>query len=141
MDVHVVDHPLAKARLSTMRDARTDSAAFRAALHELTVMLVYEATRSVPVKIEKIHTPVARTDGYKLAKPPLLVPVLRAGLGMAEAALGLLPDADVLRWRAEDVRVVVRPSGTEPKLKAYLEVVGDPAALDDLRAELTPRLS
>ena len=49
MDVHVVDHPLAKARLSTMRDARTDSAAFRAALHELAVMLVYEATRDLPV--------------------------------------------------------------------------------------------
>ena len=46
----------------------------------------------------------------------------------------------MLRWRAEGVRVVVRPSGTEPKLKAYLEVVGDPAGLDALRAELTPRL-
>ena len=95
MDVHVVDHPLAKARLSTMRDARTDSAAFRAALHELTVMLVYEATRDVPVKTERIHTPVARTDGFKLAKPPLLVPVLRAGLGMADQAHKLIPDAQM----------------------------------------------
>ena len=95
MDVHVVDHPLAKARLSTMRDARTDSAAFRAALHELTVMLVYEATRGVPVKTERIHTPVARTEGYRLAKPPLLVPVLRAGLGMADQAHKLIPDAQM----------------------------------------------
>lgn len=95
MDVHVVDHPLAKARLSTMRDARTDSAAFRAALHELTVMLVYEATRDVPVKTERIHTPVARTEGYKLASPPLLVPVLRAGLGMADQAHKLIPDAQM----------------------------------------------
>src|SRR4030088_3001361 len=67
MDVLVVDHPLAKARLSTMRDARTDSAAFRAALSELTMMLVYEATRDVPGRTAPIHTPAARTEGYTLA--------------------------------------------------------------------------
>jgi uracil phosphoribosyltransferase len=95
MDVVEVDHPLAKARLTTMRDARTDSAAFRAALHELTVMLIYEAMRDAPVRVERIHTPVARTDGYELANPPLLVPVLRAGLGMADQAHRLIPDAQM----------------------------------------------
>ena len=95
MDVLVVDHPLAKDRLSTMRDARTDSAGFRAALHELTLMLIYEATRDAPVRAERIHTPVARTDGYKLANPPLLVPVLRAGLGMADQAHKLIPEAQM----------------------------------------------
>ncbi|WP_017986798.1 uracil phosphoribosyltransferase [Amycolatopsis methanolica] len=95
MDVLVVDHPLAKARLSTMRDARTDSAAFRAALHELTVMLIYEATREAPVRTERIHTPVARTDAYRLPHPPLLVPVLRAGLGMADQAHKLIPEAQM----------------------------------------------
>lgn len=95
MDVHVVDHPLAKARLSTMRDARTDSAAFRAALQELTFMLVYEAMRDAPLSIERIHTPVARTDAYRLADPPFLVPVLRAGLGMADQAHKLIPDAQM----------------------------------------------
>ncbi|AHI01360.1 uracil phosphoribosyltransferase [Kutzneria viridogrisea] len=95
MDVLVVNHPLARARLTTMRDARTDSAAFRAALHELTVMLIYEAMREAPVRVERIHTPVARTDGYRLANPPLLVPVLRAGLGMADQAHKLIPDAQM----------------------------------------------
>jgi len=95
MDVLVVDHPLAAARLSTMRDARTDSAAFRAALHELTVMLIYEATRNAPVRTERIHTPVARTDAIRLANPPLLVPVLRAGLGMADQAHKLIPEAQM----------------------------------------------
>lgn len=95
MDVLVVDHPLAKDRLSTMRDARTDSAAFRAALHELTIMLIYEATRDAPVTAERIHTPVARADGYRLADPPLLVPVLRAGLGMADEAHKLIPAAQM----------------------------------------------
>jgi uracil phosphoribosyltransferase len=91
----VVDHPLAAARLTTMRDARTEPAAFRASLRELTLMLVYEATREVAVERYPIHTPVARTTGVRLAKPPLLVPVLRAGLGMAESAFGLLPEAEM----------------------------------------------
>jgi uracil phosphoribosyltransferase len=95
MDVHVIDHPLAKARLTTMRDARTDNAAFRAALQSLTMMLVYEATRALAVKSESIHTPVARTTGFSLADPPLLVPVLRAGLGMADQAQKMIPEAQM----------------------------------------------
>lgn len=95
MDVTVVDHPLARTRLTALRDVRTDAAAFRAALREITTMLVYEATRSVPVENYPIETPVAPTNGTRLANPPLLVPVLRAGLGMTEAALGLLPESKV----------------------------------------------
>jgi len=95
VEILVVDHPLAAARLTVMRDARTDSQTFRAQLRELTVLLVYEATRDAQVQAEPIHTPVARTVGVRLANPPLLVPVLRAGLGMAEAAFGLLPEAQM----------------------------------------------
>ncbi|MDG4767896.1 uracil phosphoribosyltransferase [Solwaraspora sp. WMMD406] len=95
MDVLVVEHPLAQSRLTAMRDARTDSAAFRAALHELTTMLVYEAARSFPVESYPVTTPVAPTDGIRLANPPLLVPVLRAGLGMADSALALLPESSM----------------------------------------------
>jgi uracil phosphoribosyltransferase len=93
MEVRVIDHPLAKARLTTMRAEGTDSAEFRAALQELTVMLVYEATREAPVVEEGIRTPVAPAVGHRLANPPLLVPVLRAGLGMADQAHKLIPDA------------------------------------------------
>lgn len=93
MDVLVIDHPLAKARLTTMRDAGTDNAGFRAALQELTVMLVYEATRQSPVDEVSIRTPVAPAVGHRLANPPLLVPVLRAGLGMADQAHKLIPGA------------------------------------------------
>ncbi len=95
MDIQVVDHPLAKARLSTMRDARTDSAAFRAALQELTLMLLYEATRESEVAEYPLHTPVAKTTGTRLAAPPLLVPVLRAGLGMADQAHRLIPESQM----------------------------------------------
>jgi uracil phosphoribosyltransferase len=93
VDVLVVDHPLASTRLTAMRDASTDPAAFRAALRGLSSMLVYEATRAFAVEHFEVRTPVAPTQGTRLAKPPLLVPVLRAGLGMADAALELLPDS------------------------------------------------
>lgn len=95
METLVIDHPLGAARLTTMRDERTEPAAFRAALRELTLMLVYEATRRLPVTRAQIVTPVAPTDGFTITTPPLLVPVLRAGLGMAEAAFGLLPEAQM----------------------------------------------
>lgn len=91
----MVDHPLAKARLTAMRDAGTDSATFRASLHELTTMLVYEAARTFPVEHHPVHTPVATAQGTRLRRPPLLVPVLRAGLGMTDAALGLLPESSM----------------------------------------------
>jgi uracil phosphoribosyltransferase len=95
VDVLVVDHPLAKSRLTAMRDTRTEPGAFRAALHELTTMLAYEATRAWPIEKEPVQTPVATADGVRLANPPLLVPVLRAGLGMANAALALLPESSM----------------------------------------------
>ncbi|EIU39057.1 uracil phosphoribosyltransferase [Mycobacteroides abscessus 6G-0728-R] len=93
--MHVVEHPLAAARLTTLRDARSDNAAFRTALRDLTLMLVYEATGSVPVESSTVRTPVAETTGYRLANPPLLVPVLRAGLGMVDQAHALIPEARV----------------------------------------------
>jgi len=95
MDVLVVDHPLAVSRLTTMRDARSNNAVFRSALRELTLMLIYEATRDATVIAETVHTPVARAVGRRLANPPLLVPVLRAGLGMADQAHALIPEAQM----------------------------------------------
>ena len=95
MDVSVIDHPLAAARLTALRDERTDNATFRAALRELTSMLVYEATRDAPSEAVPIRTPLAQTTGSRLAKPPLLVPVLRAGLGMVSEAHAAIPESRV----------------------------------------------
>jgi uracil phosphoribosyltransferase len=95
VDVHVVDHPLAAARLTTLRDEQTNSAGFRAALRDLTLMLVYEATRDAPRETVTVRTPLAEAVGTRLANPPLLVPVLRAGLGMVDQAHALLPEARV----------------------------------------------
>jgi uracil phosphoribosyltransferase len=95
VDVQVVDHPLAQSRLTVLRDERTDSGAFRAALHELTTMLLYEATRAIPMERYPVRTPVELAEGVRVANPPLLVPVLRAGLGMSEAALAMLPESSM----------------------------------------------
>src|SRR3954451_2273745 len=74
-----------------MRDERSTNSEFRAALRELATLLVYEPTRTLERADQPITTPVAPTTGTAIANPPLLVPVLRAGLGMAEAAFNLLP--------------------------------------------------
>jgi uracil phosphoribosyltransferase len=91
----VVDHPIVQARLTVMRDESSSNAEFRAALRELATLLVYEATRELATTDEQIITPVAPTTGVTIANPPLLVPVLRAGLGMAEAAFNLLPESQM----------------------------------------------
>jgi uracil phosphoribosyltransferase len=95
LDVVVVDHPLATSRLSIMRDVRTDNATFRAALGGLTMILIYEASRNLTTEQMPIQTPVERTFATRLASPPLLVPVLRAGLGMADQALAMMPESQM----------------------------------------------
>lgn len=95
MRTHTVDHPLASALLTIMRDARTPNPAFRGALRDLTGILIYEALREAPLTTFEISTPVAVTEGVRLAHPPLLVPVLRAGLGMVDAASELIPESRV----------------------------------------------
>ncbi len=95
VDVSVVDHPLVQARLTALRRADTPSPEFRRALGELSGLLIYEALRDLPATAISVDTPLARTSGVLIDNPPLLVPVLRAGLGMLDAARELLPEAAV----------------------------------------------
>jgi uracil phosphoribosyltransferase len=96
MRLHVVDHPLVAHKLTTLRDQRTDSATFRRLADELVTLLAYEATRDVRTEQVDIQTPVERTTGVKLSHPrPLVVPILRAGLGMLDGMVRLLPTAEV----------------------------------------------
>jgi uracil phosphoribosyltransferase len=96
MHVHVADHPLIAHKLTYLRDKRTDSPTFRRLAEELMTLLAYEATREVRVEPFEIETPVGPTTGIKLSKPkPLIVPILRAGLGMLEGMVRLLPSAEV----------------------------------------------
>jgi uracil phosphoribosyltransferase len=92
----VIDHPLVAHKLTVLRDEMTESPTFRNLADELVTLLAYEATRDVRVDPHTIVTPVAPTTGVKLASPrPLVVPILRAGLGMLDGMMRLLPTAEV----------------------------------------------
>lgn len=96
MRLHVADHPLIAHKLSVLRDENTDSARFRQLTEELVMLLAYEATRSVAVEDKQVTTPVATFTGTTLAAPrPVVVPILRAGLGMLDGMLRILPTAEV----------------------------------------------
>ncbi|MDQ1538102.1 MAG: uracil phosphoribosyltransferase [Actinomycetota bacterium] len=96
MRVHIADHPLIAHKLTALRDRTTDTPTFRRLTDELVTLLAYEATRDVRVGPVDIETPVAATRGIKLASPkPLVVPILRAGLGMLDGMVRLLPTAKV----------------------------------------------
>ncbi|HYO39098.1 MAG TPA: uracil phosphoribosyltransferase [Nocardioidaceae bacterium] len=96
MRIHVADHPLVAHKLTTLRDKGTDSSTFRRLADELVTLLAYEATRDVRVEPVTVRTPVAEAGGVRLAAPkPLVVPILRAGLGMLDGMVRLLPTAEV----------------------------------------------
>ena len=96
MDVHVVEHPLVAHKLTTLREEGTDSPTFRRLTEELVTLLAYEATRGVRVVDTTVQTPVAPAHGVSLRRPrPLVVPILRAGLGMLEGMMRLMPTAEV----------------------------------------------
>ena len=96
MRVTIADHPLITHKLTILRDENTPSPVFRQLVEELVTLLAYEATREVRTESVEIQTPVTSTSGLKLSKPkPIIVPVLRAGLGMLEGIIKLLPTAQV----------------------------------------------
>ncbi|MCY3560090.1 MAG: uracil phosphoribosyltransferase [bacterium] len=95
MNVIIVEHPLVAERLTRLRRTDTKRAGFRRNLSELSTFLVYEALRSQPTTAVQIDTPMAPTTGVQITDPPLVVPVLRAGLGMLDATLQMLPNARV----------------------------------------------
>jgi uracil phosphoribosyltransferase len=90
----VVDHPLAAQLLTRLRDRNTDRAVFRQAVEELSVMLLFEATRELAREAVAVETPMGPAVGSRVVDPPLVVPILRAGLGMLGAVLRLLPGTD-----------------------------------------------
>jgi len=96
MRVHVADHPLVAHKITLLRDERTNSATFRALAEELVILMGYEATKQLKTETVTVTTPVATTTGQKISEPlPLVVPILRAGLGLLEGMLRLLPSAEV----------------------------------------------
>lgn len=96
MRVHIADHPLITHKLTVLRDKNTPSPVFRQLVEELVTLLAYEATRDVRVEKVLVETPVTQAEGVRLSHPrPIVIPVLRAGLGMLEGMVKLLPTAEV----------------------------------------------
>ena len=96
MEIRDIDHPLVDHKLTKLREKSTPQPVFRRLVEELVTLLAYEATRGVRVRDVEIETPVARTKGIELDDPaPLVVPILRAGLGMLDGWLRLMPTAEV----------------------------------------------
>jgi uracil phosphoribosyltransferase len=118
--VTVVDHPLVRVKLSQLRDAQTGSEDFRARLGEIATLMVFEATRTLPVRACPVQTPLAPYDGRSLDRPIIVAPILRAGLGMVEGMLRLLPEASVGHigiFRNEETH---RPESYYFKMPAHL---------------------
>ena len=96
MRVHIADHPLITHKLTVLRDKKTPSPVFRQLVEELVTLLAYEATRDIKVDRIVVDTPVTQADGVRLSHPrPIVIPILRAGLGMLEGIVKLLPTAEV----------------------------------------------
>lgn len=96
MQVNIIDHPLIQHKLTIMRKKETSSADFRKLLEEITMLMGYEATRDLPLEDVEIETPIQKTVGKRLTgKKIAIVPVLRAGFGMVQGLLDLIPSARI----------------------------------------------
>ena len=128
--VTVIQHPLVQHNLTRLRDEHTQSQEFRRVLNELALLMMYEATRSFAVKTVPVKTPVARTRGFQLQRDVVLVPVLRAGLGMMDSVLQLLPGARVgfigLKREETTMRAVSYHKSLPPDLSAFEVIIIDP---------------
>ena len=129
-NLYVVDGPLARQKLKVLRDENTRTPEFRQAMKELALIVVAEATHSMPTNTVRVRTPLADTEVEEIAGPVCLVPVLRAGLGMLEGALALLPDATVgfmgLQRDEETAEPVEYYVNLPRNLQEYLVLVLDP---------------
>ena len=96
MSVHIIDHPLILHKLSIMRDKNTSTIKFREALKEISLLMGYEITRDIPLMYEEIETPLQKMQAPKIAgKKVVIAPILRAGLGMVDGLLSLIPSARI----------------------------------------------
>ena len=115
-NIHVIDHPLVKHHLSRLRDRTTPPYAFRNLVQRLTELLTYEATKDLAVDPVAVETPMQKADGHRLSHRVGLVPILRAGLGMVDPVLAMLPDAEVWHLGFYRGEATLRPGEYYKKL-------------------------
>lgn len=146
--VTVINHPLVQHNLTRLRDQRTQSQEFRRCLSEVAALMIYEATRSFAVRGVSVKTPLATAKGFRLEREVVLVPILRAGLGMMDSILQLIPDARVgfigLKRDEATAKAAVYHKSLPPDLSRFEVILIDPmlatggstVAAMDLLAEL-----
>jgi uracil phosphoribosyltransferase len=129
-NVHLIAHPLVRQNLTRLRDQRTGSQEFRRILGEVAALMVYEATRDFATKPVRVKTPLETTRGHELRREVLLVPVLRAGLGMLDPILRLVPHARVgfigLKREEKTLQAVAYHKSLPPDLRAMEIILMDP---------------
>ena len=130
MSVHIIDHPLVQHKLSIMRDKQTSTNKFRQLLQEISMLMGYEVTRDFPLMYEEIETPLQTMNAPKIAgKKVVIAPILRAGLGMVDGLLSLIPSARVGHigmYRDEETCKPVFYYYKMPEHKERLVIVTDP---------------
>ncbi len=144
--ITVVDHPLVRVKLTALRNEQTDSRDFRRILRELGALIVMEASRDFGTNAQRVKTPLATCDGSALARPVILAPILRAGLGMADGMLEVLSDVSIGHIGMYRNEETLRPESYYFKLPSHLAsaevIVVDPmlatgwsasAAIDQLK--------
>jgi uracil phosphoribosyltransferase len=128
--VTVITHPLVQHNLTRLRDKRTGPQEFRRVLSEMAALMLYEATRSFETRPVPVTTPLSRARGLKLRREVLLVPVLRAGLGMLDSILQLIPNARVgfigLKREEKSLRTHFYHESLPPDLRRFEVILIDP---------------
>ena len=130
MNVHIIDHPLVQHKLSIMRNKETSTADFRKLLQEISMLMGYEITRDFPLEYEEIETPLQKMNAPKLSgKKVVIAPILRAGLGMVDGLLSLIPSARVGHiglYRDDETCLPVFYYYKMPQNKERLVILTDP---------------
>lgn len=128
--VTIIRHPLVQHNLTRLRDKRTEPQEFRQVLGEVAALMLYEATRAFDVVPVSVQTPLAPARGFRLKREVVLIPVLRAGLGMLESILQLVPKARVgfigLKREETTLRAMFYHKSLPPDLRQYEVILIDP---------------
>lgn len=133
MPAHALDHPIAKVCLTQLRDQNTSSERFRTAMQRLGTLVFTEASKHIPLTTTSVETPITAATGHQFARPVVLVPILRAGLGMVDGILSLVPDATVAHVGIARDEHTARPHSYYAKLPQVLSV-GEVFLLDPMLA-------
>ena len=120
MSLHVLHHPIASVCVTQLRDLRTSSERFRVAMQRLSALVFAEASKDIPLSGIEVQTPITSTTGHEFSRPVVLVPILRAGLGMVDGILSLVPDAVVAHVGIARDEATAKPQSYYAKLPPLL---------------------